>query len=1003
MRRLLLILAIIAAPADAQEGQPTLDDVMADEASLRGVAFIDSQHGCAVGDHGVALVTSDGGQRWRRVPTPTDQRLDAVTFVDSERGWAVGGSARPYTHESRGVVLATTDGGRSWESIAADIVPRLRAVRFFDHEHGVAAGDGTANSPSGLYTTDDGGRHWRPVPGAAERQWLAAAFVQDRVGEPAGVVAGLRGSSARLSGRDVTLSLATGDRRGGYGVALVNESRGWLVGDGALVRITDDGGQAWGPPPSELPPSLADWFDWRTVAARGERVWIAGSPGSIVLHSTDAGATWRLTRTGVTTPITAITFVDDQNGWAVGELGVILTTRDGGMSWRAQWGASRRAAAAVVVATPQELPAELLATYAAGEGFRTVVAAPLLAESATVATPIANRLGDAATLLGADATRLGWSTPLDPADASLPQAALLDRLNRLTDNRARELLVTELRKLLVTYQPEVVVTADPNRTTTGAAALLADAAAEAMTLAAETPPIETGIASWRVERVVGVAVDDGSPLAPGETRQGTGDFSSLLGATPAQWRRGARGLLESEYTTAPAAYRWRTLAGEPALSTQRPDLMAGIAHARGSDARRHVAMAPASQLDQLRRLASKERNLKHLLDQSSGDAAWAGQVVNLTGGLDAEAGAELLRQLAEGYRQAGRLELAADTLYLLARRYPEAPLADASLLWLLQYYASSERAHADARVVEAKDARPETLANVPSEPRGAVALAAPTKPGALSTEERQQRAAALAEFLGQARPALHAKPSIRFAEAATQRARGFGADADRIALVLSKQSIADDWRRAAMTERWLAKPEGLPPDKPLANCRYTPRRPLLDGRLDDPMWTRTQPISLAATSAAKPSATVRIAHDEEFLFVAIEASSSQAASIDPHEARPRDADLSRSDRVTLRIDVDRDYATAFELAIDARGWTSDSIWGDTHWKPTWWVAAEADAEGWRAEAAVPLAELTDPKHVERAAWAVSLRRERPGEAATAWPANGAAVDSPDAYGLWLFD
>lgn len=1003
MRCLLLLFVVFAAPALAEEGPPTLASVMADEASLRGVAFVDSQRGCAVGDHGVVLVTSDGGQRWRRVPAPTEDRLDAVTFVDADRGWAVGGSARPYTHESRGVVLATTDGGRSWESIAADIVPRLRAVRFFDHEHGVAAGDGTANSPSGLYTTDDGGRHWRPAPGVAERQWLAGAFVQDRVGEVAGVVAGLRGSSARLSGRDVTLSLAAEDRRGGYGVALVNESRGWLVGDGALVRVTEDGGQAWGPPPSELPPSLTDWFDWRTVAARGDRVWIAGSPGSIVLHSTDAGATWRLTRTGVSTPITAVTFVDDQNGWAVGELGVILTTRDGGMSWRAQRGESRRVAAAFVAATPQDLPAELLATYSAGEGFRTVVAAPLLAESTTAAAPIANRLADAASLLGADATRLGWSTPLDPVDATLPPAALLDRLNRLTDNRARKLLVTELRKLLVTYRPDVIVTADPNRTPTGAAALLADAAAEAMTLAAQTPPIETGIASWRAERVVGVAVDDGSPLAPGETRQGTGDFTSLLGATPAQWRRGARGLLESDYTSAPAAYRWRTLAGTPALATQRPDLMAGIAHARGGDARRPVAMAPASQLEQLRRLASKERNLKQLLDQSSGDAAWAGQVVNLTGGLDADAGAELLRQLAEGYRQAGRLELAADTLYLLARRYPEAPLADASLLWLLRYYSSSERSHADARIVEAQDARPKTLANVPSNPRGVVTLAAPTKTGVLSTDERRQRAAALAEFFGQARPELHAKPSVRFAEAATQRARGFGADADRTTLILSKQSIADDWRRAALAERWIMKPEGLPPDKPLANCRYTPRRPLLDGRLDDPMWTRAQPMSLAATSVAKPSATIRIAHDEEFLFIAIEAASTNVTPINANATRPRDADLTRNDRVTLRIDVDRDYATAFELTIDERGMSHDAIWGDSHWKPTWWVAAEAGEGAWRAEAAIPLAELTDPKQVERAAWAVSLRRERPGEPATAWPANGAAADSPDAYGLWLFD
>ncbi len=74
---------------------------------------------------------------------------------------------------------------------------------------------------------------------------------------------------------------------------------------------------------------------------------------------------------------------------------------------------------------------------AAGEGFRMVVAAPLLAEQPADATPAANRLADAAMLVGADATRLGWATPMEPADATLPPEILAERLNRLTDGRLR--------------------------------------------------------------------------------------------------------------------------------------------------------------------------------------------------------------------------------------------------------------------------------------------------------------------------------------------------------------------------------------------------------------------------------------------------------------------------------------------------------------------------------------------------------------------------------------
>lgn len=982
---------------------PTLDDVLTEDASLRDVEFLDAERGWAVGDRGLVLRTTNGGERWRQAKTPTDVRLDGVSFIDSDHGWAVGGRLRPYTHESRGVVLATSNGGRDWQAIDGGALPRLRAVRFFDRQNGVAAGDGTALHPSGVFTTDDGGRHWRPLPGATARHWLAADFTRDRTGGLAGAFAGLRGSAARLAGRRVDLAPNAGDRRGGYGVALIDAARGWLVGDGGLVRSTDDGGQAWNHPPSDPPASLEDWFDWRAVAAEGQRVWVAGTPGSVVLSSTDGGSTWNTARTGVTTPITAIDFVDESRGWVVGELGVVLTTRDGGLTWRTQRGAERRAAAGFVSATLADLPTELLALTAAAEGYRTTIAAPLLSESPATAGSVSARLTDAAELVGADATHHGWAVPLEATDASLSPAALTARLDRLTDGRTHQLLVAELRRWLLSYRPDLVVLPED----AGAASLLTDACNEAIEAAAQTPPPETRLASWRVSRLISVAPDGTGRLDAGETRVGTGDFSSLLGATSAQWRREARGLLTKDYQPAPAAYRLQTLLGSTSSEGRGADLLAGLGLRRGDEARRPAAMASASGLDQLRRVAAKRRNLERLLEQQAGDPAWAGQVVNLTGGLDPASGSELLCQLAEGYREAGRYELAAETLYLLARRYPDAPLADAALLWLVRYYASGERAWADSHN-QGVDARggPKTLSNVPSSAGAVAQLAANDTSGVLTTEQRLERAAALVGFLKQARPALYAQPGLRFADAATQRSRGYGKDADKIALILSKRSIAEDWQRAAQAERWLAKPEGLPPEKPIANCRFTPRRPLLDGRFDEPAWTSGQSVALRSDATAKPSATVRFTHDAEFLYLAIEAATgAQVESsnpIDSQAARPRDADLTARDRLRLRIDTDRDYATAFDLTIDARGWTNDSLSNDPHWQPRWYVAADTGDSAWRAEAAIPLAELADPEHLVKAAWAVSLQRITPGEASAAWPA-ASESDSPDAFGLLLFD
>src|SRR5262249_24467496 len=82
-----------------------------------------------------------------------------------------------------------------------------------------------------------------------------------------------------------------------------------------------------------------------------------------------------------------------------------------------------------------------------------------------------------------------------------------------------------------------------------------------------------------------------------------------------------------------------------------------------------------------------------LLSRSEGNAAWLAQLNGLLDGLSDNDAGQLLVQLAEGYRKAGRLDLAADTYFLFARRTPDHPLVDSALTWLVQFYASDETTH----------------------------------------------------------------------------------------------------------------------------------------------------------------------------------------------------------------------------------------------------------------------------------------------------------------------
>ncbi len=160
---------------------------------LLGGAFLDAQTGWLVGAGSTVLQTSDSGATWRagRVETeaalspalegagvaasaslaargtsaaaPVSPRLNAVSFVDERRGWAVGAGGR---------IFHTTNGGRSWRAQSSNVSADLFDVRFFDAQEGWAAGAGGT-----LLHTTDGGALWQVVRTGTEHPLERLSFV----------------------------------------------------------------------------------------------------------------------------------------------------------------------------------------------------------------------------------------------------------------------------------------------------------------------------------------------------------------------------------------------------------------------------------------------------------------------------------------------------------------------------------------------------------------------------------------------------------------------------------------------------------------------------------------------------------------------------------------------------------------------------------------------------------------------------------------------------------
>ncbi len=199
----------------------------------------------------------------------------------------------------------------------------------------------------------------------------------------------------------------------------------------------------------------------------------------------------------------------------------------------------------------------------------------------------------------------------------------------------------------------------------------------------------------------------------------------------------------------------------------------------------------------------------------------------------------------------------------------------------------------------------------------------------------------------------------------------------------------DSWRKAAAMELWLSHRKGEAP-KPLWTARKTEARPYLDGNLQEPFWEAAVPYRYRALADRSPVKGERVeaagagpmvcfANDDQFLYVGIrvESLTPGLAAQEKSKRRGHDTDLSQVENISLLIDVDRDYSTAYWLRFDERGWIDDSCWNDSGWNPRWFIATRKQGGYWETELAIPLAILASEKPAHGKSWAVNLFHHDP--------------------------
>jgi len=164
--------------------------------------------------------------------------------------------------------------------------------------------------------------------------------------------------------------------------------------------------------------------------------------------------------------------------------------------------------------------------------------------------------------------------------------------------------------------------------------------------------------------------------------------------------------------------------------------------------------------------------------------------------------------------------------------------------------------------------------------------------------------------------------------------------------------------------------------------QHTATPPRIDGRLDDEAWSAVEwasdfiqrdPLEGAAPTG---QTAFKILYDDQNLYIAYQVYDPEperiASILDRRDAFP-------GDWVEINIDSLHDLRTAFSFTASVSGTQGDEFisedgdnW-DSNWNPIWEHQACVGADGWTAEARIPLSQLRYADRAEHV-WGIQVQR-----------------------------
>ncbi len=954
------------------------------DAWLEDVFFVDPDQGWCVGREGVIWGTRDGGRHWNLQHAEPGVHFHRVFFLDSLRGWAVGGRVHPVTWRTSAVILKTTSGGRRWTPVKTAGLAELHGIHFFSPRVGVAYGNPSTIYPTGIVRTEDGGRSWIGVAGASSGQWLDAVWQSPHEATLIGTAGVARVAGGKLQAAIQFPGTFHGLRR----LAGKGGSSCWLVGDGATLRHRREANTPWQSHQAQIPPAFrpdpmpgeprrvtALTPDFHAVAHWQDHVWVAGAPGSFVLHSADGGRTWDVQRTGQTVPLSDLCFVDEQHGWAVGALGTILATRDGGRSWVVQRRGGQRLALWGIHRNVRRLPLPLLSYFSSQEGWLTgaMVMAPMEHSPETLGEAgLKRRLAAAAGVVGATAVCVSERFPIVEAAGQVCMPGSLQVWQQRYGNGVEQVWLDYLRWQFAQWRPDVVCFGNYAEDTADSLdhfihRTLLQLGQHASGYATFPARLRAwGLEPWRPPSII--------ELTP--SRRRAGESMPITQLMPLAYNSVSFHAWPAQLYLTRRPWSW-----PPRIGWRVARQLGPRQHSRRllADDRRSVRGVTRREspqitlrLDRINQVAQSLRGVQEAVDDPSSfyqQEDWQGRLQVLLRDLPPHLAGQVVMRLCLTAAVSGDTDVATRLARQLGIQFPGHSLHEASLWWLLRHSASEEtRVYLEVQRSNTQDS--ETHAVRPAS-------------HLVPEPDEEDPLPAWTRLTGEV-PEFVSNPLVALPASARLRKRV--PEDSQAPLRAVAGAARPRWARLAKGELWLIERRGSCPVPRISAPRSV--RPHLDGDRNEPLWKQAAAVALTPRSVflEESETTVRVALDANYLYLfatCAKPPNRAHRAITPRSARDQ-ADR-QIDHLMIQLDIDRDYSTAFQLVIDSRGWVSDLCSGDTRWNPEWFVAAKETPREWRIECALPWRAISAGPPTAQSPIALRIVRSIPGQTEMVWP------------------